>query len=76
MKLLSRIPSLHTGRMPMQPGVLLLLSLLAWYLAAMVLFWYALGTGSVSCNSVFVRYLGRFLNQEELMEPKATVQNP
>lgn len=26
----------------MQPGVLLLLSLLAWYLAAMVLFWYAL----------------------------------
>ena len=33
-------------------------------------------TGSVSCNSVFVRYLGRFLNQEELMEPEATVQNP
>ena len=34
------------------------------------------GTGSVSCNSVFVRYLGRLLNQEELMEPEATVQNP
>jgi putative oxidoreductase len=34
------------------------------------------GTGSVSCNSVFVRYLGRFLNQEELMEHEATVQNP
>jgi hypothetical protein len=34
------------------------------------------GTGSISCNSVFVRYLGRFLNQEELMEPEATVQNP
>src|SRR5215470_13873549 len=34
------------------------------------------GTGSVSCNSVFVRYLDRFLNQEELMEPEATVQNP
>ena len=34
------------------------------------------GTGSVSCNSVFVRYLGRFLHQEELMEPEATVQNP
>jgi hypothetical protein len=34
------------------------------------------GTGSVSCNSVFVRYLGRFLNQEELMKPEATVQNP
>src|SRR5215510_16579514 len=34
------------------------------------------GTGSVSCNSVFVRHLGRFLNQEDLMEPEATVQNP
>jgi len=34
------------------------------------------GTGSVSCNSVFVRYLGHFLNQEELMEPEAAVQNP
>ena len=33
------------------------------------------GTGSVSCNSVFVRHLGRFLNQEDLMEPEATVQN-
>jgi hypothetical protein len=26
----------------MQPGVLLIMSLLAWYLAAMLLFWYAL----------------------------------
>ena len=37
---------------------------------------FAYGTGSVSCNSVFIRYLGRFLNQEELMEHEATVQNP
>jgi hypothetical protein len=36
----------------------------------------ALGTGSVSCNSVFVLHLCRFLNQEELMERKAMVQNP
>ena len=36
----------------------------------------SIGTGSVSCNSVFVRCLGRFLHQEELMEPEATVQNP
>jgi hypothetical protein len=34
------------------------------------------GTGSVSCNSVFVLHLCRFLNQEELMERKAMVQNP
>src|SRR5215831_14556336 len=34
------------------------------------------GTGSVSCNSVFVPHLCRFLNQEELMECKAMVQNP
>jgi hypothetical protein len=26
----------------MQPGVLLMMALLAWYLAAMLLFWYAL----------------------------------
>jgi hypothetical protein len=26
----------------MQPGVLLIVSLLAWYLAAMLIFWYAL----------------------------------
>ena len=34
------------------------------------------GTGSVSCNSVFVLHLCRFLNQEELMEREAMVQNP
>jgi hypothetical protein len=34
------------------------------------------GTGSVSCNSVFVLHLGRFLDQEELMEREAMVQNP
>jgi hypothetical protein len=34
------------------------------------------GTGSVSCNSVFVLHLCHFLHQEELMEPEATVQNP
>ena len=34
------------------------------------------GTGSVSCNSVFVLYLCRFLDQEELMEREAMVQNP
>ena len=34
------------------------------------------GTGSVSCNSVFVRHLCRFLNQEDLMEREAMVQNP
>jgi hypothetical protein len=33
------------------------------------------GTGSVSCNSAFVLHLGRFLNQEELMEREAMVQN-
>jgi hypothetical protein len=36
----------------------------------------AAGTGSVSCNSVFILYLCRFLNQEELMEREAMVQNP
>jgi hypothetical protein len=35
-----------------------------------------LGTGSVSCNSVFVLYLCRFLNQEELMKRETMVQNP
>ena len=35
-----------------------------------------LGTGSVSCNSVFVLHLCRFLNQEDLMEREAMVQNP
>src|SRR2546429_6121198 len=35
-----------------------------------------LGTGSVSCNSVFVLHLCRFLDQEELMEREAMVQNP
>ena len=35
-----------------------------------------LGTGSVSCNSVFILHLGRFLDQEELMEREAMVQNP
>ena len=34
------------------------------------------GTGSVSCYSAFVLHLGRFLNQEELMEREAMVQNP
>ena len=34
------------------------------------------GTGSVSCNSVFVLHLCRFLHQEDLMERKAMVQNP
>ena len=34
------------------------------------------GTGSVSCNSVFVLHLCRFLNQEDLMEREAMVQNP
>jgi hypothetical protein len=33
------------------------------------------GTGSVSCNSVFVLHLCRFLNQEELMKREAMVQN-
>jgi hypothetical protein len=35
-----------------------------------------LGTGSVSCNSVFVLHLCCFLNQEDLMEREAMVQNP
>jgi rRNA maturation protein Rpf1 len=35
-----------------------------------------LGTGSVTCNSAFVLHLCRFLNQEELMEREAMVQNP
>jgi hypothetical protein len=34
------------------------------------------GTGSVSCNSAFVLHLCRFLNQEDLMECEAMVQNP
>jgi hypothetical protein len=34
------------------------------------------GTGFVSCNSVFVLHLCCFLNQEELMEREAMVQNP
>ena len=34
------------------------------------------GTGSVSCNSVFVLHLCHFLNQEDLMEREAMVQNP
>ena len=34
------------------------------------------GTGSVSCNSVFVPHLCRFLEQEKLMEREAMVQNP
>src|SRR5262249_1486620 len=34
------------------------------------------GTGSVSCNSVFVLHLCRFLNPEEFMKRKAMVQNP
>ena len=34
------------------------------------------GTGSVSCNSVFVLHLCCFLNQEDLMEREAMVQNP
>ena len=36
----------------------------------------SVGTGSVSCNSVFILHLGRFLDQEELMEREAMVQNP
>jgi hypothetical protein len=35
-----------------------------------------IGTGSVSCNSAVVLYLCRFLNQEELMEREAMLQNP
>ena len=35
-----------------------------------------LGTGSVSCNSAFILHLCRFLNQEDLMEREAMVQNP
>ena len=34
------------------------------------------GTGSVSCNSVFVLHLCCFLNQEELMKREAMVQHP
>ena len=34
------------------------------------------GTGSVSCNLAFVLHLCRFLNQEDLMEREAMVQNP
>jgi hypothetical protein len=34
------------------------------------------GTGSVSCNSAFILHLCRFLNQEDLMEREAMVQNP
>jgi hypothetical protein len=35
------------------------------------------GTGSVSCNLAFrSAFLCRFLNQEELMEREAMVQNP
>ena len=33
------------------------------------------GTGSASCNSAFVLHLGRFLDQEELMEREAMIQN-
>jgi hypothetical protein len=36
----------------------------------------ALGTGSVSCNSILVLHLCHFLNQEDLMEREAMVQNP
>jgi hypothetical protein len=37
---------------------------------------YALyGTGSVSCNSIPVLHLCHFLNQEDLMEREAMVQN-
>jgi hypothetical protein len=35
-----------------------------------------IGTGSVSCNLAFVLHLCHFLNQEELMEREAMVQNP
>jgi transposase-like protein len=34
------------------------------------------GTGSVSCHSVFVLHLCRFVNQEDLMEREAMVQHP
>jgi hypothetical protein len=34
------------------------------------------GTGSVSCNSVFLLHLCRFLKQEDRMEREAMVQNP
>ena len=34
-----------------------------------------MGTGSVSCHSVFVLHLCHFLNQEDLMEREAMVQN-
>jgi len=34
------------------------------------------GTGSVSCNSIVVLHLCYFLNQEDLMEREAVVQNP
>ena len=42
MKLLSRIPSLHTGRMPMQPGVVLIVYLAALFILAMVIYWHGL----------------------------------
>jgi hypothetical protein len=34
------------------------------------------GTGSVCCRSIGVLHLRHFLNQEELMEREAMVQNP
>ena len=46
-------------------------------LVGVLLLWNAAyGTGSVSCNSVFVLHLCHFLNQEDLMEREAMVQNP
>src|SRR5215510_9264942 len=43
--------------------------------SALFLLLNTMGTGSVSCNSAFILHLCRFLNQEELMERKAMVQN-
>jgi len=44
---------------------------------SIVFFWIACyGTGSVSCHSVFILHLCRFLNQEEFMEREAMLQNP
>jgi hypothetical protein len=34
------------------------------------------GTGSVCCRSICVLHLSHFLNQEDLMEREAMVQNP
>jgi len=37
---------------------------------------FEVGTGSVCCRSICVLHLSHFLNQEDLMEREAMVQNP